>query len=90
MPYCPNFFFLLFLHLFLFLRRGVSWQQLASLDLVDLLFLSIPFHVMKTVTKGGVTNVVAQNEVIIPELTIKDLLSAIPSVALPFLHVALC
>ena len=35
---------------------------------------------MKTVTKDGVTSVVAQNEVIIPDLTIKDLLSAIPSV----------
>jgi hypothetical protein len=35
---------------------------------------------MKTVTKGGVTSVVAQNEVIIPDLTIKDLLSALPSV----------
>jgi omega-6 fatty acid desaturase (delta-12 desaturase) len=35
---------------------------------------------MKTVTKDGVTNVVAQNEVIIPDLTIKDLLSALPSV----------
>ena len=41
---------------------------------------------MKTVTKGGVTSVVAQNEVIIPDLTIKDLLSAIPSVAFPALH----
>jgi omega-6 fatty acid desaturase (delta-12 desaturase) len=39
---------------------------------------------MKTVTKDGVTSVVAQNEVIIPDLTIKDLLSAIPSVAPPF------
>jgi omega-6 fatty acid desaturase (delta-12 desaturase) len=45
---------------------------------------------MKTVTKDGVTNVVMQNEVIIPDLTIKDLLSAIPSVALPFHHFALC
>jgi len=45
---------------------------------------------MKTVTKGGVTSVVAQKEVIIPDLTIKDLLSAIPSVARPSLHVALC
>jgi hypothetical protein len=36
---------------------------------------------MKTVTKDGVTTVVAQNEVIIPDLTIKDLLSAIPLVA---------
>jgi omega-6 fatty acid desaturase (delta-12 desaturase) len=45
---------------------------------------------MKTVTKDGVTSVVAQNEVVIPDLTIKDLLSAIPSVALPSLHVALC
>jgi omega-6 fatty acid desaturase (delta-12 desaturase) len=35
---------------------------------------------MKTVTKDGVTSVVAQNEVVIPDLTIKDLLSAIPSV----------
>jgi len=35
---------------------------------------------MKTVTKDGVTSVVAQNEVIIPDLTIKDLLSALPSV----------
>ncbi|KAF8272230.1 fatty acid desaturase-domain-containing protein [Lactarius quietus] len=34
---------------------------------------------MKTVTKDGVTSVVAQNEVIIPDLSIKDLLSAIPS-----------
>ena len=33
---------------------------------------------MKTVTKNGVTTVVAQNEVIIPDLTIKDLLSVIP------------
>jgi omega-6 fatty acid desaturase (delta-12 desaturase) len=39
---------------------------------------------MKTVTKDGVTSVVAQNEVIIPDLTIKDLLSAIP-LALPYL-----
>jgi hypothetical protein len=37
---------------------------------------------MKTITKNGVTNVVAQNEVIIPDLTIKDLLSVIPSVRL--------
>lgn len=36
---------------------------------------------MKTITKDGVTTVVAQNEVIIPDLTIKDLLSAIPLVA---------
>ena len=36
---------------------------------------------MKTVTKDGVTSVVAQNEVLIPNLTVKDLLSAIPSVA---------
>jgi omega-6 fatty acid desaturase (delta-12 desaturase) len=35
---------------------------------------------MKTVTKGGVTSVVAQTEVIIPDLTIKDLLTVIPSV----------
>jgi len=35
---------------------------------------------MKTVTKNGVTTVVAQNEVVIPDLTIKDLLSVIPSV----------
>ncbi|KAH9065516.1 delta-12 fatty acid desaturase [Lactarius vividus] len=34
---------------------------------------------MKTVTKDGVTSVVAQNEVVIPDLTIKDLLSAIPA-----------
>ena len=40
---------------------------------------------MKTVTKDGVTSVVAQNEVIIPDLSVKDLLSAIPSVVLPFL-----
>jgi omega-6 fatty acid desaturase (delta-12 desaturase) len=45
---------------------------------------------MKTVTKDGVTSVVAQNEVIIPDLTIKDLLSAIPSVALLSFHSALC
>jgi omega-6 fatty acid desaturase (delta-12 desaturase) len=45
---------------------------------------------MKTATKDGVTSVVAQNEVVIPDLTIKDLLSAIPSVALTSLHVALC
>jgi hypothetical protein len=44
---------------------------------------------MKTVTKNGVTSVVAQNEVIIPDLTIKDLLSAIPSVVLPSVHVVL-
>jgi omega-6 fatty acid desaturase (delta-12 desaturase) len=37
---------------------------------------------MKTVTKNGVTTVVAQNEVVIPDLTIKDLLSVIPSVRL--------
>src|SRR5216684_3111277 len=55
-----------------------------------LFFLFVPLHVMKTVTKDGVTSVVAQNEVVIPDLTIKDLLSAIPSVALPSLHVALC
>ncbi|KAI0304510.1 fatty acid desaturase-domain-containing protein [Multifurca ochricompacta] len=34
---------------------------------------------MKTVTKDGVTSTVAQNEVIIPDFTIKDLLSAIPA-----------
>ncbi|KAH8998685.1 delta-12 fatty acid desaturase [Lactarius akahatsu] len=34
---------------------------------------------MKTITKDGVTSVVSQNEVIIPDLTIKDLLSAIPA-----------
>jgi hypothetical protein len=45
---------------------------------------------MKTVTKDGVTSVAAQNEVVIPELTIKDLLSAIPSVALPSLRFAPC
>jgi len=45
---------------------------------------------MKTVTKDGVTSVVGQNVVAIPNLTIKDLLSAIPSVALPSLYVALC
>ncbi|KAH9971929.1 fatty acid desaturase-domain-containing protein [Lactifluus volemus] len=33
---------------------------------------------MKTVSKDGVTSVVAQNEVIIPDLTVKDLLSAVP------------
>ena len=43
---------------------------------------------MKTVTKDGVTSVVAQNEVIIPDLTIKDLLSAIPSVDSSFSNVA--
>jgi hypothetical protein len=37
---------------------------------------------MKTVTKAGVTSVLAQNEVVIPDLTIKDLLSAIPSARL--------
>ena len=42
---------------------------------------------MKTVTKDGVTTVVAQNEVIIPDLTIKDLLSAVPLVASFFLKV---
>jgi hypothetical protein len=35
---------------------------------------------MKTATKDGVTSVVAQHEVIIPDLTVNDLLSAIPSV----------
>jgi omega-6 fatty acid desaturase / acyl-lipid omega-6 desaturase (Delta-12 desaturase) len=35
---------------------------------------------MKTVSKDGVTSVVAQNEVIIPDLTVRDLLSAIPLV----------
>ncbi|KAI0259825.1 fatty acid desaturase-domain-containing protein [Gloeopeniophorella convolvens] len=34
---------------------------------------------MKTTTKDGVTSVVDQNEVIIPDLSIKDLLSAIPA-----------
>jgi len=34
---------------------------------------------MKTVTKDGITSVVAQDEVIIPDLTIKDLLSVIPA-----------
>jgi hypothetical protein len=37
---------------------------------------------MKTVCKDGVTSVVEQNEVIIPDLTVKDLLSAIPLVPL--------
>ena len=41
---------------------------------------------MKTVTKNGVTTVVAQNEVVIPDLTIKDLLSVIPSVRLSSFH----
>jgi len=45
---------------------------------------------MNPVTKDGVTSVVAQNEVIIPDLTVKDLLSAIPSVALLSLHPSLC
>jgi len=36
---------------------------------------------MKTVTKDGITSVVAQNEIVIPNLTIEDLLSVIPSVA---------
>lgn len=43
---------------------------------------------MKTATKDGVTSVVAQNEVVIPDLTIKDLLSAIPLVASLFSNVA--
>jgi len=43
---------------------------------------------MKTVTKDGVTSVVAQYEVTIPDLTIKDLLSAIPSVAFFFSKLA--
>ncbi|KAI0247144.1 fatty acid desaturase-domain-containing protein [Lactifluus subvellereus] len=34
---------------------------------------------MKTVSKDGITTVVDQNEVIIPDLTVKDLLSAIPA-----------
>jgi len=38
---------------------------------------------MKTSTKDGITSVVAQDEVIIPDLTIKDLLSVIPSVMSP-------
>ncbi|KAH9969485.1 fatty acid desaturase-domain-containing protein [Russula dissimulans] len=34
---------------------------------------------MKTVTKDGITSVVAQKEVTIPDLTVKDLLSVIPT-----------
>jgi len=44
---------------------------------------------MKTATKDGVTSVVAQNEVIIPDLTVNDLLSAIPSVVPILFSVAL-
>jgi hypothetical protein len=45
---------------------------------------------MKTFTKDGVTVVAAQNEVIIPDLSVKDLLSAIPLVAFLFLQSPLC
>ena len=83
----PTFFLLKFHHLpplFFSVECSLASRVLPRLS------LSVPFHVMKTVTKDGVTSVVAQNEVIIPDLTIKDLLSAIPSVALLSLHVALC
>lgn len=33
---------------------------------------------MKTTTKGGVTSVVEQEKFVVPDLSVKDLLSAIP------------
>ena len=42
---------------------------------------------MKTTSKDGVVSVVEQTAVVIPDLTVKDLLSAIPYVARPYLRV---
>jgi hypothetical protein len=58
-------------------------SQLSFIRIPLLFFvLQDPFTpaLMKTVSKDGVTSVVAQNEVIIPDLTVKDLLSAVPFV----------